>query len=384
MLASEARQPIAAAANYFLKAGPVDFKANATMGVEYNDNIGLSQTNRQSDLILRPMLQIDSEWRLTTLNTMRFDIGIGYAKYLRHGSLDTNSILLDPGSQISFDVFVGGILKLNFHDRFAILQNPIDEPSLSNTARFDRFQNAAGVTGLFDFNDLKLVVGYDHFTYRTIGSDFNFLDRSEEQFFASVSTRMSDALTVGLDGSGSLVNYRLNINNNGTTVSAGPFAETSLSSYTKVRLNGGWQAMNFDSGGTTGDMSNYNGWYASLTVAQRLNQYWTHSLTVGREARLGLEVNFSEYEYVRYLAQWQINPRLSANFDAFVEHDDESGGLAQNSERSSRWGGGAGLIWRLGNKLTTDLRYRYVNKNSDLPLRDYYQNSILVDVTYTF
>src|SRR5258708_18094808 len=102
-----------------------------------------------------------------SLNTLRFNIGIAYAKYTQHSNLDTRSILLDPGSQIAFDVYIGGVLKLTFHDRFAILQNPIDEPSLSNTARFDRFQNAAGLTALFDLNDLKIVLGYDHFDYRT-------------------------------------------------------------------------------------------------------------------------------------------------------------------------------------------------------------------------
>ena len=384
MLASEARQPQTAPGNYFLKAGPVDFGASLSLNAEFNDNVGLSENNRQSDFILRPVLQIDSEWRVTALNTLRFDIGIGYATYLQHSDLNTRSILLDPGSQISFDVFVGGILKLNFHDRFAILQNPIDEPSLSNTARFDRFQNTAGVTGLFDFNDLKLVVGYDHFTYSTFSSEFNFLDRSEEQVFASAGLRISDAFTLGVDGSGALVDYRLNINNNGTTFSGGPFAEATLSSYTTMRLSGGWQAMNFDGSGTTGDTSNYNGWYGSLTIAQRLNQYWTHSLSVGHEARLGLEVNYSEYDYARYLSQWQINPRLSAGFEVFIENDNESGTAAQNSELSRRWGAGLSLTWRLGSKLSADLHYRYVDKNSDLALRNYYQNSISVDLKYTF
>jgi hypothetical protein len=280
---------------------------------------------------------------------------------------------------------VGGILKLNFHDRFSIMQNPVDEPLLSNVARFDRFENSAGVTALFDFNDLKFVVGYDHFTYRTFGNEFDFLDRSEEQFFASAGLRISDALTAGLDGSFGLINYRYNINNNGTTWTAGPFIEATLSSYTTLRIAGGWQQMNFSQTGTTGDTSNYSGWFGNIPISQRLNQYWTHSLSAGHKARLGLEVNFSEYDYVRYLSQWQINPRLSAGFEAILEEDNESGTIqAQDAELARRWGAGVTLSWRLGPKLTAGLQYHYWNKNSDLALRSYYQNSVSVDLNYQF
>ena len=367
-----------------MKVGPVNFNASASVGVEVNDNVGLSETDRQGDLILRPEIQLNSEWQVSKLNTLRFGIGIGYAAYTQHSDLDTRSILLDPGSQIAFDVYIGGVLKLTFHDRFAILQNPVDEPALSNTARFDRFQNAAGVTMLWDFNDLKIVAGYDYFTYRTFGDEFDFLDRSEEQLYASGSLRLSDAITTGIDASGALVNYRTGYNNNGKTWSAGPFVEATLSSYTQLRIAGGYQGMNFDDNGTSGDRSNYTGWYASLTAAQRLSQYWSHSISVGHEGRLGLTVNYSEYNYARYLAAWQLNPWMHVGFEGFIEGDNESGTVAQESELSRRWGGGASLGWRLGPKTTMDLRYNYVKKDSDLPDRSYYQNVGLLTLSYSF
>lgn len=367
-----------------MKAGPIDFSASASVGLEYNDNVGLSEVDRQSDFIIRPSVEIDSEWHVTKLNTLRFNIGVAYADYTQHSDLNTRSILLDPGSQISFDIYIGGILKVTVHDRFAILQNPIDEPTLSNTARFDRFQNTAGLTALFDFNDLKLVLGYDHFTYHTFSSDFDFLDRREEQFYGSASLQLSDAVTVGVDGSGAVVKYQTGFNNDGTTWSAGPFVEATLSNYTKLRITGGYQGMDFDQNGLNGDTTNYGSWFGSVTVAQRLNRFWSHSLSAGHEARLGLEVNFYEYDYVRYLAQWQINPRLAASIDGFVENANESGTAAQDSENSLRWGAGVSLGWRLGSRLSVDVGYHYVNKNSDLSLRSYYQNSGTLVLKYDF
>ena len=370
--------------NYFMKAGPVDFSASASFGVEYNDNVGLAEVDRKSDLILRPAVEIDSIWHVTNLNTLRFNIGIAYAAYTQHSSLNSQTILLDPGSQISFDIYVGGILKLTLHDRFAILQNPIDEPTLSNTARFDRFQNSAGLTALFDFNDLKLVLGYDHFNYQTFSSEFDFLDRQEEQFFASGSLQLSDALTAGIDGNVAVINYVNDFNNNGTSWSAGPFLEATLSNYTKLRITAGYQGMSFGQNGQNGDTSDYASWFGNVTVAQRLNRYWSHSLSAGHEARLGLEVNFYEYDYLRYLAQWQVNHRLTASFDGFVEDANESGTVAQDSETSLRWGAGVSLSWHLGNKLSVDMGYHYVNKNSDLPLRSYYQNVGTLGLHYSF
>ncbi|EDY19597.1 hypothetical protein CfE428DRAFT_2773 [Chthoniobacter flavus Ellin428] len=384
-LASEARKEPENDGHYFMKAGPIDFNASASVGLEYNDNVGLSEVNRQSDLIVRPEINLNSVWHVTTLNTLRFNIGVAYSAYTQHSDLNTRSILLDPGSELSFDIYVGGILKINVHDRFAIIQNPIDEPTLSNTARFDRFQNTAGVTALLDFNDLKFVLGYDHFTYRTFSDEFDFLDRHEEQFYGSASLQLTDALVAGADLSGAVVKYQTGFNNNGTTWSAGPFLEATLSNYTKLRITAGYQGMNFDGNGENGDTTNFAGWYGSVTISQRLNRYWSHSLSAGHEARLGLEVNFYEYDYVRYLAQWQINPRLNASIDGFVENANESGTMvAQDSENSLRWGAGISLGWRLGNKVSLNLGYHYVNKNSDLPLRDYYQNVGTLGVSYTF
>jgi len=293
-------------------------------------------------------------------------------------------VLLDPGSQLAFDVYVGGVLRLNIHDRFAIVQNPVDEPTLSNTARFDRFQNSAGVTAFVDLNDLQLVFGYDHFNYTTFTSDFDFLDRNEEQFFGSAGLRFSDALTAGLEGSYALVNYHQNFNNDGDTWTLGPFVDASLSSFTKLRLGAGYQSMAFDGNGENGDHSEYSGWYANLSVAQRLNQYWSHSLSVGHEGRLGLEVNYSEYTFARYVADWRMNTKLNFGFEGFVENADESGGKAQDSENAFRWGAGASLSWKLGAKTSLAFHYRYVNKDSDLALRSYYQNVGILSLRYDF
>jgi len=384
-LAADARQEQAPKTRGdFMKFGPVNVDASAEMGIEVNDNVGLSENNRKSDVIFRPRVDVDGEWQVTRLNTIRLGLGLSYAKYASNSRLDTQALLLDPGTQLGYDIFVGEHLRLNIHDRIQITQNPIDEPTLSNVDRFARLQNTAGLTAFIRYPDVDFVLGYDHFTYHTLSSTFSYLDRTEEQFFVSARRRVSDALGVGVEGSAAIVNYSEHVNNDATTWTLGAFADTTLSQYTKLRISGGYQDMSFDGSGTNGDRSNFGSWYANLSAAQRLTQYLSHTLTVGREARLGLSVNFADYVFARYAATWRMNDMWTWGFEAFVEDARESGGAALSAEHAFRWGGGASLGIKLSSRTSLGLRYSYVNKDSDLALRSYYQNSATLSLGYQF
>jgi hypothetical protein len=384
-LAADAREDhVSKTRGDFMKFGPVNVDASVQLELEYNDNVGLSENNRESDFIFRPRLNVDAEWRASQLNTIRLGLGLSYAKYFRNSHLDTQSLLLDPGTQLGFDIFVGEHLRLNIHDRIQIVQNPIDEATLSNVQRFARLQNSAGVTAFIRYPDHDFVLGYDHFNYNTLSSNFDYLDRTEEQFFMSARRRVTDAFGVGIEGSTALVKYSEHVNNDATSWSAGAFTDATLSEYSKLRLSAGYQSMSFEANGSSGDRSDFGGWYANISVAQRLTQYWSHSVTAGREARLGLTVNYADYVFARYAAIWRMNAVLTWTFDAFVEDAKESGGAAVSAEHASRWGVGAALAWKLGARTMLGLRYQYVDKDSDLALRSYYQDSVLLSLNHQF
>jgi hypothetical protein len=368
----------------FMRFGPVDVNASAEVGIEVNDNVGLSENDRKSDVIFRPRLNVDSEWRVSRLNTIRLGLGLSYAKYANNSKLDTQALLLDPGTQIAFDVYVGEHLRLNIHDRIQITQNPIDEATLSNVQRFARLQNSAGVTAFIRYPDWDFVLGYEHFNYNTLSSEFNYLDRTEEQFIASARRRVNDALGVGVEASAALINYTEKVNNDAKSWTVGAFADTTLSEYSKIRFSGGYQNMSFDGNGSTQDRTNFGSWYANLAMAQRINPYWSHSLTLGREARLGLSVNYADYVYARYAATWRMNAVMTWGIDAFAEDAKESGGANLNAEHAFRWGGGVSLAWKIAHRMTLGLRYGFVDKDSDLALRSYYQNSATISLNYQF
>lgn len=370
--------------NYNLKIRDLTVDVSGGAEFEFNDNVGISQVNRQSDLLIRPQLRLTTEWQVSQMNTLRLSMGLGYTKYLSNSQLDTQTLMVDPGTELTFDVYIGETLRLNFHERLSVVQNPVDEPSLSNALKFDRFQNSVGVTAYWDLNDVNVSVGYDNYTYIALGDDFSYMNRQEQQFSGTVGLRISDALSVGLEAQVALVNYDENYNNDANTGSLGFTVDAALSSYTKLRFAAGGQFMLFGTGGESGDQDDFTGWYGNLSLVNRLNQYWSHTLTVGREARLGLAVNYSDYIFARYAAEWRATSRLSLSMEMFVESADESGGVPQGSEKAFRYGAGISTSWRLNEKMVMGLRYRYVDKDSDQILRSYYQNVGTISFEYDF
>src|SRR5947209_5936367 len=96
--ASDARQQDVSRIPYNLLLGPVRFRVGASVGVEYNDNVKYAEVNEEDDFIITPNLTLDMIWPVTQLNTLRFDIGIGYSFYVDHSDANTDTILIAPKS----------------------------------------------------------------------------------------------------------------------------------------------------------------------------------------------------------------------------------------------------------------------------------------------
>lgn len=386
--ASEARRQDIERIPYNLLVGPVRFRLSATMGVEYNDNINLSEVGEQQDVILRPQMNFDAIWPLTQLNTLRMDIGLGYAWYLDHSNANTNGVLISPGSQLAFDIFVGDF-RINIHDRPMLQQDPIAQLALSNVIDYGRFENTAGVSVLWDLNKALVTVGYDHYTYISTTSIFDYLNRNAEQIMGSMSFAVASTTSIGAEGTAVFTSYDQHLLNDSETYSVGGFAETQLSTYLKVRVAGGYQWIQFDRGfivnqiGTPfNDSHDLSDWYANILISHRLNSTIKQTLSAGHESQLGVNSNYITLNYVRHTLSWNIirNTLLSTEF--FFEDADDSGGFI--NEHLQRFGGALTVGYQLTPHVTLGARYQYTQKDSDVFLRDYKQNRVSVDGTYSF
>jgi hypothetical protein len=409
--ASEARRQSIDNIPYNLQMGPMKFRFSATLGVEYNDNINLAEdasaflpsptgpilvtTEQQGDFIIRPQINMNVLWPITQLNTFKLDLGVGYAFYLDHSSYNTNSVLLSPGSQLAFDIFVGDF-RINIHDRFSLEQDPVAELSLSNVADYGRFQNTAGVSVLWDLNQAVATLGYDHYNFISTTSEFDYLDRNADMVVGSLAFTPSSTMSVGVEGSFVHTYYDQNILNNSDAYTGGAFVETQITSYLKLRVAAGYQAIDFDNVGLVNDPHNVSDYYANLLLTHRVNAVFSHSLSAGHESQLGVNSNYIRLNYVRHTASWNLVYHTLLSTELFYEDADDSGGsfvplpgvpLAFNpfvAEHIHRYGGALTVGYQLTPHVTLGLRYQYVQKDSDQPLRDYRQNRIALDGTYSF
>jgi hypothetical protein len=338
-------------------------------------------------------------WPITQLNTLRFDIGVGYGFYLDHSEYNTNGILLSPGSQLSFDVFVSDF-RINFHNRFSLEQDPIGEPGLSNVADYGRFQNTAGVSVLWDLNKAVVTFGYDHYNFIATNDDFEYLDRNSEILMATVSVAATSTTGVGLESSVVFNRYEQDLLNDSTTFSIGAFVETQITSNLKLRVAGGYQQISFDGDDVTlgpfppgflpngetflvfADQSDLNAAYVNLLLSHRINASITHSLSAGQESQLGVNSNFIRLKYVRHTATWNIINKTLLSTEVFYEDAKDSGGFVD--EHLHRYGGALSLGYQLTRHVTLGARYQYTAKDSDVEFRDYRQNRVSLDGTYSF
>ncbi len=414
--AAEARRQSIDRIPYNLLVGPVRFRFSATAGLEYNDNVNIAEIDEQEDFIFRPQVNFNAMWPITQLNTLRFDIGLGYAFYFNHSEYNTNGVLLAPGSQLSFDVFVGDF-RINFHDRFSLEQDPIGEvgePGLGDVADYGRFQNTAGVSVLWDLNKAVATFGYDHYTFIATNDDFEYLDRNADSLMASLSVAVTSTTGVGLETAYVFNRYEQDLLNDSDTFSVGAFIETQVTQYVKVRVAGGYQTISFDGddvalgpfpsnffnnpaniptgAGVDGnflvfqDEGELNDFYANILISHRISAAFTHRLSAGHESQLGVNSNYIQLNYVRHTATWNILNKTLLSTELFYEDAEESGGFLNlgRGEELRRYGGALSLGYQLTRHVTLGARYQYTQKDSDVELRDYRQNRVSIDGTYSF
>src|ERR1044071_691085 len=410
--AAEARRQSIDKIPYNLELGPMKLRFSATLGFEYNDNINLSEdatafipgpfgpvpvtTQQQSAFIIHPQVSINALWPITQLNTLKLDLGVGYAFYLDHPNNNTNAVLVNPGSQLAFDIFVGDF-RINLHDRFSLEQDPVEEIALSNVSDYGRFQNTAGISVLWDLNAAVVTLGYDHYNFISTSSVFDYLDRNADVVNGSIAFTPNSTMSVGLEGAFVDTYYDQNVLNDSIAYSAGVFLETQITNYLKLRVAGGYQNIDFDNTALVNDPHDLSDYYANALLSHRVNSVLTHSISVGHETQLGVNSTYTTLNYIRHTAHWNILYHTLLSTELFYEDADDSGGSGPLfipgsgflfnpfvAEHIHRYGGALTLGYQLTQHVTLGLRYQYIQKDSDQPLRDYRQNRVSFDGTYSF
>ena len=387
---------------YNFAAGPLRFSIAAGVGLEWNDNITLSDHHRESDFVFRPVLDLDARWRFTELNTLRFNVGASYAKYFNHTEFDSDGVLFSPNSELALTFYVGSI-RFTVRDRFSYQEDTFDIPVLSNVATYKRYENQAGVEMDWQVNQaFDLPIGYDHYNLWTNGGAFKEEERSIDTVYARPGVQLTPALKVGLSAAYSFIDFSASDRSDGDNLLIGPFMEIQLSPYTNLYLEAGFQDLtfngtsNFDNEvlnlvapgqaqfarGSLRDDEDSSTWYAKFEIQNKPSEFFRHRLFGSKTSELGFVSNFYELYHIEYDAEWKLTEKTEVGPTLFYEYYRTSGN--GDREHAHRFGAAFGIRHHLTNSITLGLDYRFVLKDSNIPDADYYQNLVFLSAYYKF
>lgn len=385
--AAEALKESIEAQPYNLQYGPVRLRVGASLGVNYTDNVFYSYDG-EDDVMIRPEATLDALWPVTELNTLALSLGLSYEWYLENNVLNGDAPLINPGSELAFNVYVGDF-HIQVHDRFlyqeSLFYNSLEgggQPfyNFNDVGTFARLDNNAGLLVTWDLNKVVLTAGYDHENFIPYTASYEYMERASEWFTSSASFFLGDHLQTGVEGAASLHDYNqetvLNDNWRGRI---GPFVEATYLEGVTIRAGGGYDTAQYDAAADpNSDYASYY-WYARIGQETRL---FTHSLQAGREYRLGDNANNLETTYVRYAIDSPVVANVELGANASINFADEFGGSFE--EEFTYYEAGVGVGWLFHRDWRTDLRYSFRYKNSDLPLRDYRRNQVTLAVAWSF
>jgi hypothetical protein len=380
--------------NYNIRLGSLDLLIAAGVGFEFNDNIALSEFNRQSDVIFRPAIDIEGALRFSETSRLRLGVGLSYAKYFSHNEYNSDSLLISPTSTITWTA-ESGPFKFTVRERLSYQEDPFDQPTL-NVANYRRWENQAGIQVDWETNQYtKISVGYDRYDLWAHEPQYESIDHAINTIFVRPSWQAGPHFNVGLNVSYSMFEYRQSTHSDGHSLLVGPFVRWKVNDVTDIYAEAGFQSIDFDGGttysivdrltglttGTGIDTDDASGWYAKLEIVNRPTEFLRQRLSFSKTAELGYASNFYDLYHVEYSLDWAIQEKTTIRPTLFYEHYETSG---QEPEKAHRFGAALGIYRIITDNFTVGLDYRYLVKDSNVYGADYYQNLGMVSLYYKF
>jgi len=380
--AAEARNLQLQSQAYTVKTGDFRLLVTPSLALDCNDNITLARNNTVSDFILRPLVALNASYPVGTYNLLNLSVAFGYDKYVNHDEF--SQWRLDSGSALSFDVYVKDFW-INFHDRFQYSQDPAAESAVAATGSYGTFQNTAGLSGTWDLKDVTLSLGYDHLNSLSTSSQFNYTDRASEMLVARAGLQVHPKLTIGVEGTAEFTTYDQAMLNKNQVYSAGIYGDWRPGSYFSVQPRFGYTIFNCSQTSSSVQGGNLTSWYADLTLRHQATEALTYSLSAGHEIRPGIQSGAIEDSYIRPNVNWNVIRNLTLQTSLFYEHGAEGGGQqASLLETSYDWyGGGLSLAYSPMKEVRLSLNYRLTLRSSNVASREYAQNMVGLQITYT-
>lgn len=384
---------------YNFKLGGVPFLVSAGAFMEYNDNLNLSKTNKESGLIGGIYGELRGTFRYTRQHSLSFSLGVGYNYFFDDpvysggqgyytyqsggipgvGSSGNNfsPYSIPLGSGLSFNMDFGEI-GVTVYDYFSTDTIYLDDFSFDEDGVFSQFSNNAGASASWQINR-KLTISSqlnrrDEFA---LDDGFDYLDNGQNSWSAVLSYSPNQTWTAGVAMTTSWVDYQKDAKSDLRSSDVGFFVNgpIPLSRNSTISLGAGSQVIDME------DASDLDDYYYQLTLSNQLNARFSHSLSFGHESALGIESDYVTTDYVRYGFGMIGYRGMRLSGSVFYEWEEASGGLdVGDYERY-------GLDVSIGRELKFSglylgLGYHYGRTEEDLYGGAYNEHSFSVDTSY--
>jgi len=377
--AAEARRRAATTVeDYSLELGPTVWRLGAALGLAYNDHVRYSESNPESDFIVRPQISTRMVWPVSDRNSLNLSFGTGYSAYLQQSGL--SRFFITPDSEVSFDLYAGDFW-INLHDRISITEYGYQDPTVAGTGDYSQFENTAGVDALWDLNKAVLRWGYDHQIYGALSGGQGRPDGQSDVFSFSPGYAPKPGLLAGAEFGGALIHYNSASApySEAAQWNIGAFYDSQVSQHVHLRASGGYVQYAPDSSQT--DVRDFSGLYAQCALSHRVNQHVSYSLNGSRTVQTTLQGGSVEMYSVRWQASWRVIRRTSLWTSFVYNHGSD---LYSGGETFDQYGPQIRLGWRLSDRLSGSLGYRVYWRDSDESDRGYSVNIVSLGLHYVF
>ncbi len=376
--------------NLPLGSGGVNF--NVGLRGIYVDNVFLTQTGARDDFVLVPECNIAGFLPVGRSNLVVLNLGIAYYQYFQNSSLNTGMPLINPNSELGFNVQAGDF-RFRFSERFSYQESPVYETggeffNVYNTGLFARYENRVGALATWDLHDLVVSAGYYHENLWAKDSFYNYINHASELFSADAMFALSPKLKAGLEAAGSIDCFDNAPLNDSWRARVGPGLRLDVSQFIKVRLGAGYERIQYDSSEASAlGISPENTYYAYAGVDHEINRFFSHSLQVSHDNQLGYNAGNLAGTRVSYALTWRPNQSLSLSPHVAVIFYDESFGSGPPTLYHEKFNyvlAGFTARYQLGQHWRASLSWDYRLKDSEIESAGYAQNQVALGLMYQF
>ena len=383
--AAQANKNATASLGYYnLLMGPAALRLASGLGVQYDDNIHLQNTDPQGDFIFRPNVNTQIHWPVTENNSLDVSVGAGYSAYVRNPDLD--QFFVNPGSGLSFNIFVGDC-EINLHDRVSITQNAYQNPTAGGNGNYAQLENTAGVNTTWDLNKLIAQLGYDHANDISLGSGQQVPDNSSENWFASVGAHVLPEVTVGVEGGVGLMSYdrsqSTSTQPDATQWNAGVFCQAQISEHISGRLDVGYTIYAPSATGAFTNLNSTADYYFQFSLSHQVNQLFNYSLSGGRSTDSSAFGQPFDYYFARVQTGWNIFKNYQLSTPVWWEKGSQLYSLGGTTDYD-QYGAGINVGRAITKKLSGNLAYQLIRESSDRATLNYTVNIVSLNFSYQF